>query len=361
MRSPRATLLQIRLPAALPAFASGARIAAAVAPIGAVIGEWVGASAGLGYLMTLSLARGQTPLAFAALVVLCLLGLALYSRDRLGGAPCSYPGNCARRMTMRILIRLIAALALASIALPAAAQDKVRVLLDWFVNPDHAALVIAKQRGFFTKHGLDVELIAPADPNAPPKLVAAGQAEYAVSYQPTLQMLAAEGLPLVRSACWSPSRSTALVALEDGPVKTIADFKGRKIGYSIAGFEEALLGAILEKAGLTLKDVTLINVNFALTTALMSKQVDGVIGAFRNFELNDLALHKAKGRLWPVEKNGVPTYDELHPGGQARDGRTSRAPRSCSPPSPRQRPGSRPIPTRRGASSRSTARNSTAS
>ena len=71
-------LLQIRLPAALPAFASGARIAAAVAPIGAVIGEWVGASAGLGYLMTQSLARGQTPLAFAALVMLCLLGLALY-------------------------------------------------------------------------------------------------------------------------------------------------------------------------------------------------------------------------------------------------------------------------------------------
>jgi putative hydroxymethylpyrimidine transport system permease protein len=76
--SPRAVLLQIRLPAALPAFASGARIAAAVAPIGAVIGEWVGASAGLGFLMTQSLARGQTPLAFAALTILCLLGLALY-------------------------------------------------------------------------------------------------------------------------------------------------------------------------------------------------------------------------------------------------------------------------------------------
>ena len=103
----------------------------------------------------------------------------------------------------------------------------------------------------------------------------------------------------------------SLVALEDGPVKTIADFKGRKIGYSIAGFDEALLGAMLESAGLTLKDVTLINVNFALTTALMSKQVDGVIGAFRNFELNDLELHKAKGRIWLVEKNGVPTYDEL--------------------------------------------------
>lgn len=212
---------------------------------------------------------------------------------------------------MKILIRLVAALALASLALPAAAQDKVRLLLDWFVNPDHAALVIAKQRGIFAKHGLDVELIAPADPNAPSKLVAAGQAEYAVSYQPTLQMLAAEGLPLVRVGVLVAQPLNSLVALEDGPVKSIADFKGRKIGYSIAGFEEALLGAILEKAGLTLKDVTLINVNFALTTALMSKQVDGVIGAFRNFELNDLVLHKTKGRLWEVEKNGVPTYDEL--------------------------------------------------
>ncbi len=62
---------------------------------------------------------------------------------------------------------------------------------------------------------------------------------------------------------------------------------------------------------MTLKDVTLINVNFTLTTALMSKQVDGVIGAFRNFELNDLVLNKAKGRLWTVEANGVPAYDEL--------------------------------------------------
>jgi putative hydroxymethylpyrimidine transport system permease protein len=76
--SPRAILLQIRLPAALPAFASGLRVAAAVAPIGAVIGEWVGAAAGLGYLMTLSMGRGQTDLAFAALFLLALIGLALF-------------------------------------------------------------------------------------------------------------------------------------------------------------------------------------------------------------------------------------------------------------------------------------------
>ncbi|MBL8674124.1 MAG: ABC transporter permease [Rhodospirillales bacterium] len=76
---PAAILLRVRLPAALPAFASGVRVAATVAPIGAVIGEWVGASAGLGYVMMQQLARGQAPLAFAALVTLCAIGVALYA------------------------------------------------------------------------------------------------------------------------------------------------------------------------------------------------------------------------------------------------------------------------------------------
>lgn len=73
-----AVLRLIRLPAALPALASGLRVAAAVAPIGAVIGEWVGASAGLGYLMLHANARVQIDLMFAALAALAAIGIALY-------------------------------------------------------------------------------------------------------------------------------------------------------------------------------------------------------------------------------------------------------------------------------------------
>jgi putative hydroxymethylpyrimidine transport system permease protein len=72
-------LLHIRLMAALPAFASGLKIAAAVAPIGAVIGEWVGAGAGLGFRMLQANARVQTDLMFAALIVLALCAIALYA------------------------------------------------------------------------------------------------------------------------------------------------------------------------------------------------------------------------------------------------------------------------------------------
>lgn len=71
-------LWHIRIPAALPALSSGIRVATAVAPIGAVIGEWVGASAGLGYLMLQANARVQVDTMFAALLVLAVLSVGLY-------------------------------------------------------------------------------------------------------------------------------------------------------------------------------------------------------------------------------------------------------------------------------------------
>ena len=76
--SRQAVTRHIRLPAALPSAASGLRVAASVAPIGAVVGEWVGSSAGLGYLMLHANARMQIDLMFAALVTLAVLAVALY-------------------------------------------------------------------------------------------------------------------------------------------------------------------------------------------------------------------------------------------------------------------------------------------
>lgn len=79
MGASRLTVLRhLRLPNAMPAFASGVRVGTAVAPIGAVVGEWVGSSAGLGYLMLHANARMQIDQMFAALFVLALFGVALY-------------------------------------------------------------------------------------------------------------------------------------------------------------------------------------------------------------------------------------------------------------------------------------------
>jgi len=191
------------------------------------------------------------------------------------------------------------------------ANDKMTVLLDWFVNPDHGPLIIAQEKGYFADAGLEVEIVAPADPSAPPKLVAAGQADIAISYQPQLHLQIAEGLPLVRIGTLVATPLNCLLVLEQGPVKSLADLKGRKIGYSVAGVEEALLTGMLAPHNVKLSDIELINVNFSLSPALMSGQVDAVIGAFRNFELNQMDIEGVKGRCFYLEEEGIPSYDEL--------------------------------------------------
>ena len=197
------------------------------------------------------------------------------------------------------------------ISTQATANDKMTVLLDWFVNPDHGPLIIAQEKGYFADAGLEVEIIAPADPSAPPKLVAAGQADIAISYQPQLHLQIAEGLPLVRVGTLVATPLNCLLVLEKGPVKSLADLKGRKVGYSVAGVEEALLTGMLAPHNVTPSDIELINVNFSLSPALMSGQVDAVIGAFRNFELNQMDIEGVKGRCFYLEEEGIPSYDEL--------------------------------------------------
>jgi putative hydroxymethylpyrimidine transport system substrate-binding protein len=209
------------------------------------------------------------------------------------------------------VIRPLAALALLLVAAPAAAQEKLTVMLDWFVNPDHAPLVVARERGWFDEAGLEVELVAPADPNDPPKLVAAGRADIAVSYQPQLHLQVHAGLPLVRIGTLVATPLNSLLVLADGPIDEIADLEGRRVGYSVGGFEDALLGAMLSPHGLGLDDVELINVNFSLSPSLISGQVDAVIGPFRNFELNQMDIVGEPGRAFYPEEEGVPAYDEL--------------------------------------------------
>jgi putative hydroxymethylpyrimidine transport system substrate-binding protein len=205
----------------------------------------------------------------------------------------------------------IAIFALLMSAIAAQAGDKMTLVLDWFINPDHGPIIVAQEKGYFKEVGLEVEIVAPADPADPPKMVAAGKADLAVSYQPQLHLQIHEGLPLKRVGTLVATPLNCLLVLDDGPIKSLADLKGRKVGFSVAGVEEAVLTAILKPHGLTLKDIELVNVNWSLSPSLMSKQVDAVVGAFRNFELNQMDIHGVKGRCFYVEEEGLPSYDEL--------------------------------------------------
>ncbi|HHE9498325.1 TPA: ABC transporter substrate-binding protein [Haemophilus influenzae] len=212
---------------------------------------------------------------------------------------------------MKTIIRYFSFVMGLMLTLPSLAKEKISVMLDWYVNPDHAAIIVAQQKGFFEKNNLEVEIIEPADPALPPKLAAAGKVDLAVSYQPQLYQQVAEGLPLVRVGSLISNPLNSVVVLKKSNLKSLADLKGKKVGYSVSGFEDGLLDTMLHSIGLSNKDVELVNVNWSLSPSLLTGQVDAVIGAFRNFELNQLALEKQEGVAFFPEQYGVPAYDEL--------------------------------------------------
>jgi putative hydroxymethylpyrimidine transport system substrate-binding protein len=210
-----------------------------------------------------------------------------------------------------LIVFFIVAAVLGGVSKPLAASEKMTVVLDWFVNPDHGPLFIAIEKGFFSRQGLDVSFQVPSNPNDPPKLVAAKNADIAVSYQPQHYLHVDQGLPLVRIATLVATPLNTLVVLADSDIKNLAQLKGKTVGYSIGGFETVILKVMLESQGLSLDTVKLVNVNFSLSPSLFSKSTDAVIGAFRNFELNQMDIEGRPGRAFYVEEYGIPSYDEL--------------------------------------------------
>ncbi len=213
---------------------------------------------------------------------------------------------------MKIILKILFSILLITFtSIVNASSEKLTIGLDWFINPDHAPIIIAKKRNFFKDLNLDVEMIEPADPNDPPKLVAAGKLDLAISYQPQLHIQVDQGLPVVRVGTLVSVPLNSLVVLKDGPIRVISDLKGKKVGFSVGGFEEALLSGMLQKYNLKMSDVDLVNINFSLSPSLIAKKVDAVIGAFRNFELNQMDIVNHPGRAFYPEEHGVPTYEEL--------------------------------------------------
>ena len=198
-------------------------------------------------------------------------------------------------------------------ALPAAtaAAEDYTVLLDWFFNPDHGPLLVAAAAGYFDEVGLEVTLVEPADPTAPPFQAAAGQGDIAISYQPDFHLLTDSGLEIEWVGTIVDSPLNSLVVAGDGPIATMADLKGQRIGYSVEGFQTVLVETMIATAGLTMEDVALVNVNFALSPSIYAGQVVAAIGAFRNFELNQMELDGEPGRVFLPEDFGVPSYAEL--------------------------------------------------
>jgi len=231
------------------------------------------------------------------------------ARARLAPAP-------ARRALASALLAFGCVLALAACG---SEQDVIStsqakpfmVMLDFFPNADHAALYAALAHGEFRAAGLDVTPQAPPDPAAPLKLLAAGKADVAISYEPELLLARDQGLPLVSIGALVQRPLTSIIALPGQHVRKLTDLAGKTVGTAGIPYQAAELHTALQTAGVDPAKVREVNVGFNLVPAMLSGKVAATLGGFWNYEAIQLAqLHKHPLTI-PVDRAGVPQYDEL--------------------------------------------------
>ena len=186
----------------------------------------------------------------------------------------------------------------------------VRVVLDYLPNANHVGLYTAQATGEFAKVGLNVKFITPSDPSAPLKLLQSGGADLAISYEPELLISRDKGAALLSVGTIAQRPLTSLISVNDKPVDP-RKLEGAKIGTAGLPYQDAYLDQILSASGVDTTSVKKVNVGFDLVPAMLSRRVDATLGAFWNIEGVQLRLGKKRPRIMPVDRAGVPPYDEL--------------------------------------------------
>ena len=189
-------------------------------------------------------------------------------------------------------------------------QRVVRVVLDSLPNADHVGLYSAQASGEFAKVGLNVKLITPSNPSEPLKLLQSGGADLAISYEPELLIARDKGAAILAVGAIAQRPLTSLMSVDDKAVDP-RKLEGAKIGTNGLAYEDAFLDQILSAAGVDTTSVKKLDVGFDLVRAMTSKRVDATLGAFWNIEGVQLRLAKKRPRVMPVDRAGIPPYDEL--------------------------------------------------
>jgi putative hydroxymethylpyrimidine transport system substrate-binding protein len=190
-------------------------------------------------------------------------------------------------------------------------SERLALALDFYVNPDHAGIYTALERGYFDEAGLEVEPQVPSDPSAPIRQVAAGRADLAISYEPEVLLAQDQGLPVIAVGSLVSRPLTSLISLPEAKIAGAADLEGKTIATAGIPYQADYLETILDREGLSIDDVDQKDVGFNLLPAVLSGSADAMLGGFLNVEGVDLAERGLHPRVVPVDQLGIPTYDEL--------------------------------------------------
>jgi putative hydroxymethylpyrimidine transport system substrate-binding protein len=192
-----------------------------------------------------------------------------------------------------------------------ASARKVTLLLDYLPNVDHAGLYAAQGEGLFERARLDVDLQTPSDPASVMKVLAAGRADLAISYEPDLLLAREQGVKVMAVGALANRPLTSLMSVGKDAITDPKQLRGKRVGTAGIPYQAAYLKTILKRAAVPQTTVKVVNVGFNLVPTMLSRRVDATLGAFWNVEGVELERRDRKPKILHLEDLGVPTYDEL--------------------------------------------------
>lgn len=186
------------------------------------------------------------------------------------------------------------------------------IILDWYPNAVHSFIYVAMEKGYYAEEGLNVNVRFPANTNDAMTLTAAGQADAGLYYQTnTISTIANQGVPVKVIGTVVQHPLNIVMSMKDSGINTAADLKGKVLGYPGTPDNEVFVKAMMENSGLTFEDVTMQDVGFDLNTALITGNVDAVIGAYINHEYPTLIQEGYDVTYFDITEEGIPDYEEL--------------------------------------------------
>jgi putative hydroxymethylpyrimidine transport system substrate-binding protein len=207
-----------------------------------------------------------------------------------------------------------AALAACGRAAPGAAGAGARavtLMLDWYPNADHAAIYAALADGYFAARGLRLSVQTPSDTTVQIPLVATGKVDFAVSYEPDVLLARAQAVPVRAVYALVQEPLNCLIALQKAHISRPVQLEGKRVGTSGTPGDTAILDSLVSDDGGNPAQVQNINVGMNLVPALISGQVDAIVGGYWNWEAVEIAQKGYPDTVLHLQQWGIPTYDEL--------------------------------------------------
>lgn len=186
------------------------------------------------------------------------------------------------------------------------------IVLDWYPNAVHSFIYVAMEKGYYAEEGLNVNVRFPANTNDAITLTAAGQADAGLYYQTnTVSTIANQDVPVKVIGTVVQHPLNIVMSMKESGINGAADLKGKVIGYPGTPDNEVFVKAMMENSGLGYEDVTMQDVGFDLNTALITGNVDAVIGGYINHEYPTLIQEGYDVTYFDITAEGIPDYEEL--------------------------------------------------